>query len=108
MPVGRRECSRSRPRHAGGWVVSPSASPLVVERSTGTSTPTIARHDEGLLDRNPAANVRRPKVDYESRTLGLDRRELGALLVQAGRRRMCAADGRERSVVVQRVSVVEF
>ena len=28
-------------------------------------------HDEGLLDRNPAANVRRPKVDHESRTLGL-------------------------------------
>ena len=41
-------------------------------------------HDEGLLERNPAANVRRPKVDYESRTLGLDRNELGALLVQAG------------------------
>ena len=35
-------------------------------------------------DRNPAANVRRPKVDHESRTLGLDRNELGGLLVQAG------------------------
>jgi integrase len=31
----------------------------------------------------PALNVRRPKVEYESRTLGLDRNELGALLVQA-------------------------
>ena len=41
-------------------------------------------HDEELLQRNPAANVRRPKVDYESRTLGLDRNELGGLLVQAG------------------------
>jgi integrase/recombinase XerD len=41
-------------------------------------------HVEGLLRRNPAANVRRPKVDHESRTLGLDRNELGALLVQAG------------------------
>ena len=41
-------------------------------------------HTEGVLERNPAANVRRPKVDYESRTLGLDRNELGALLVQAG------------------------
>ncbi len=41
-------------------------------------------HVEGLLERNPAANVRRPKVDCESRTLGLDRNELGALLVQAG------------------------
>jgi len=28
--------------------------------------------------------VRRPKVAHESRTLGLDRNELGALLVQAG------------------------
>jgi integrase/recombinase XerD len=41
-------------------------------------------HLEGLLARNPADNVRRPKVDPESRTLGLDRNELGALLVQAG------------------------
>jgi integrase/recombinase XerD len=41
-------------------------------------------HLEGLLARNPAANARRPKVDPESRTLGLDRNELGALLVQAG------------------------
>ena len=30
-------------------------------------------HVEGILERNPAANVRRPKVDVESRTLGLDR-----------------------------------
>ena len=41
-------------------------------------------HVEGILERNPAANVRRPKVDTESRTLGLDRNELGGLLVQAG------------------------
>jgi site-specific recombinase XerD len=39
---------------------------------------------EGLIERNPALNVRRPRVDYESRTLGLDRNELGAFLVQAG------------------------
>ena len=39
---------------------------------------------EGLVERNPALNGRRPKVDYESRTLGLDRNELGAFLVQAG------------------------
>lgn len=39
---------------------------------------------EQLLDRNAALNVRRPKVDFESRTLGLDRNELGALLAQAG------------------------
>ena len=39
---------------------------------------------ERFVERNPALNVRRPKVDYESRTLGLDRNELGAFLVQAG------------------------
>lgn len=39
---------------------------------------------EDILDKNPALNVRRPKVHDESRTLGLDRNELGALLVQAG------------------------
>ena len=39
---------------------------------------------EQLVDRNPALNVRRPKVDYESRTLGLDRNELDAFLAQAG------------------------
>ena len=39
---------------------------------------------EDIVDKNPAANIRRPKVNDESRTLGLDRNELGALLVQAG------------------------
>jgi integrase/recombinase XerD len=62
----------------------------------GRMTSTIARrlstlssfyryaHLEGIVDKNPAANVRRPRVDYESRTLGRDRNELGALLVEAG------------------------
>jgi site-specific recombinase XerD len=56
----------------------------------GRMTSTIARrlstlasfyrycHSEQLIDRNPAVSVRRPRVDYESRTLGLDRNELGA------------------------------
>ena len=39
---------------------------------------------ERLLDRNPAAHVRRAKQNYESSTLGLDRNELGGFLVQAG------------------------
>ena len=39
---------------------------------------------ERLIDHNPAVHVRQPKVDYESATLGLDRNELGAFLVQAG------------------------
>lgn len=34
---------------------------------------------ERLIDHNPAVHVRRPKLDYESATLGLDRNELGAL-----------------------------
>ena len=40
--------------------------------------------EEELLDRSPAAHVRRPRVDYESHAVGLDRNELGALLVAAG------------------------
>lgn len=40
--------------------------------------------DEELLGRNPAANVRRPKIPQDSTTLGLDRQELGQFLVEAG------------------------
>src|SRR5437763_12594897 len=40
--------------------------------------------EKGLLDPSPAANVRRPRLDYESHATGLDRNELGALLVAAG------------------------
>jgi integrase/recombinase XerD len=32
----------------------------------------------------PAAHVRRPRLDYESHAIGLDRNEVGALLVAAG------------------------
>jgi integrase/recombinase XerD len=32
-------------------------------------------HVEGVPRRNTATNVRRPKVDHESQTLGLDRNE---------------------------------
>ena len=42
--------------------------------------------EEELLDRSPAAHVRRPRVDYESHAVALDRNELGALLVTAGLR----------------------
>ena len=34
--------------------------------------------EEELLDRSPAAHVRRPRVDYESHAAALDRNELGA------------------------------
>ena len=40
--------------------------------------------EEDLLDHSPAAHVRRPRTDYESHAVGLDRNEVGALLVAAG------------------------
>lgn len=40
--------------------------------------------EKELLDHSPAAHVRRPRIDYESHATGLDRNELGALLVAAG------------------------
>ena len=40
--------------------------------------------EEELLGTSPAAHVRRPRVDYESHAVALDRSELGALLVAAG------------------------
>ena len=49
--------------------------------------------EEELLEHSPAAHVRRPRVDYESHAIALDRNELGALLVAAGLgppRRACA------------------
>lgn len=38
---------------------------------------------EGLVARSPAVHVRRPKLHSESRTLGLDRTELSAFMIQA-------------------------
>jgi integrase/recombinase XerD len=40
--------------------------------------------EEGLLTLSPAVHVRRPRLDYESHAIGLDRNEVGALLVAAG------------------------
>ena len=40
--------------------------------------------EEELLDHSPAIHVRRPRLDYESHATGLDRNEVGALLVAAG------------------------
>jgi len=40
--------------------------------------------DEGVLERAPAAHVRRPRLDYESHVAHLDRNEVGAVLVAAG------------------------
>ena len=40
--------------------------------------------EEEFLEHSPAAHVRRPRVDYESHAVALNRNELGALLVAAG------------------------
>jgi integrase len=39
---------------------------------------------EALIEHSPAVHVRRPKMDYESHAIGLDRNEIGAMLVAAG------------------------
>jgi site-specific recombinase XerD len=40
--------------------------------------------EEGLITVSPAVHVRRPRLDYESHAVGLDRNEVGAMLVAAG------------------------
>jgi integrase/recombinase XerD len=64
--------------------------------SRGRARATVARRlctvtgfyryavEEELLDHSPAAHIRRPRLDYESHVTGLDRNEVGALLVAAG------------------------
>ena len=50
----------------------------------GLGWPSIGVSARALLDHSPTAHVRRPRLDYESHATGLDRNELGALLVAAG------------------------
>ena len=64
--------------------------------ANGRATATIARRlctvtafyryaeEEGLIAHSPAVHVRPPRIDYESHAIGLDRNEVGALLVAAG------------------------
>jgi integrase/recombinase XerD len=40
--------------------------------------------EERLIATSPAVHVRRPRFDYESNATGLDRNEVGAMLVAAG------------------------
>src|SRR6185437_11872061 len=49
-----------------------------------TRTPDQYAVEEDLIEHSLAAHVRRPRVDYESHATGLDRNELGAILVAAG------------------------
>ena len=90
-----------------GWLDNAFLDPFEIERahielyarwseSQGKARSTIGRRlsticgfynycsQERIIERDPSAHVRRPKQDYESSTLGLDRNELGAFLVQAG------------------------
>ena len=62
----------------------------------GRATATVARRlctvtgfyryaeEEGLIAHSPAVHVRRPRIDYESHAVGLDRNEVGSLVVSAG------------------------
>ena len=43
--------------------------------------------EEGLVPTAPAVHVRRPRLDYKSHAIGLDRNEVGALLVSRRPRR---------------------
>ena len=84
--------ARGRPGHRPGSRL-PAAREL---EARGRARATVTRRlstiagfykyavEEELLDRSPAAHVRRPRVDYESHAAALDRNELGALLVAAG------------------------
>lgn len=40
--------------------------------------------EEGVIEHSPAVHIRRPRLDYESHTVGLDRNELGASLSPLG------------------------
>jgi integrase len=89
------------------WCRDRSLAPLAVRRSDiesfardlearGRARATVTRRpctvagfykyavEEELIDHSPAAHVRRPRVDYESHAVALDRNEFGALLVAAG------------------------
>jgi site-specific recombinase XerD len=81
--------------------------------ASGRARATIARRlctiagfyryavEEDLLDHSPAAHVRRPRLDYESHAVGLDRNEVGDLLVAAG---LGAAAGHARSRCISPMS----
>src|SRR6266496_641139 len=69
----------------GRWLEDQGRARATVGRRLSTLAGFYRYCEQGqILARSPAAHVRRPKQDYESRTLGLDRNELGAFLVAAG------------------------
>ena len=83
--LGLFEVRRAHLELFGRWMEEQGLMSSTVARRLSTLT-SFYRYcqEEEIINRNPAVNLRRPKVNYESRTLGLDRNELGAFLVQAG------------------------
>jgi hypothetical protein len=94
-------CASSPPGAASApWPCSLSAAPTSKAfarelEARGRARATVTRRlciagfykyavEEELLEHSPAAHVRRPRLDYESHAVALDRNELGALLVAAG------------------------
>ena len=88
--------ARSTASACSGRAVRTSSASPASSRPADAARATVARRlctvagfyryaeQEGLLERSPAAHVRRPRLDYESHATGLDRNEVGALLVAAG------------------------
>ena len=83
--LGLFEVQRSHLELFGRSLEARGLMPSTVARRLSTLT-SFYRYceQEGHVQRSPATYVRRPKVDSESRTLGLDRNELSAFMVQAG------------------------
>lgn len=61
--------------------------------------------EEGLVPTSPAVHARRPRLDYESHAIGLDRNEVGAPLVAApgagAQRRLWPSHGEDMAVTVR-------
>jgi integrase/recombinase XerD len=77
-PPRRHRAVRPRPRSAG------RARATITRRLSTIAGLYRYAVEEDLLDHSPAVHVRRPRIDYESHATGLDRNEVGALLVAAG------------------------
>jgi integrase/recombinase XerD len=67
------------------WLEEQGRAPATIARRLSTLAGFYRYCElEDLIERSPAVHVRRPRLDYESHTLGLDRNELGGFLVAAG------------------------
>jgi hypothetical protein len=79
------DVQRTHVELCGRWLEDQGRARSTVGRRLSTSAGFYRFcEQEQILARSPAAHVRRPKQDYDSRTVGLDHNELGAFLVAAG------------------------